>query len=206
MKIAGSIIAGGKASRMQYCQKPLLPFGAGCILDAILERVRPQVSALAIDVRQESRPIYQSYERHGIVLISDPLSGTMGPLGGVLGALNWLQTLPPEYEWLATFPGDCPSLPNNLVATLSGSCSPNELCRPVVAFDGERIQSLCALWPRQIVDRVREGATRGQSVREALEAFGAAQCVVHGEFLNINTPSDLAAARQFVTTRPMALS
>jgi molybdopterin-guanine dinucleotide biosynthesis protein A len=206
MKIAGSIIAGGKASRMNGREKPLLPFGAGCILDAMLERIRPQVGALAIDVRRESRSIYHSYEGHGIVLICDPLSGTIGPLGGVLGALEWLQTLPPEYEWLATFPGDCPSVPSDLVATLSTSLPWNGSCRPIVAFDGERIQSLCALWPRTALHRVREGAARGRSVRGALEALGATQCMVHAEFLNINTPGDLAAAQQLLPDRTMALS
>jgi molybdenum cofactor guanylyltransferase len=206
MKIAGSIIAGGKASRMNGREKPLLPFGAGCILDAILERIRPQVGALAIDVRRESRSIYHSYERHGIVLICDPLSGTIGPLGGVLGALNWLQTLPPEYEWLATFPGDSPSLPSDLVATLSASLLRNDSHLPVVAFDGARIQNLCALWPRKALNRVRESAARGRSVQGALEALGATQCMVRGEFLNINTPGDLASAQQLLPARAMALS
>lgn len=54
MKIAGSIIAGGKASRMNHHEKLLLRFGAGRILDAMLTCVRPQVDSLTIDIRPTS--------------------------------------------------------------------------------------------------------------------------------------------------------
>jgi molybdopterin-guanine dinucleotide biosynthesis protein A len=198
MRVAGAIIAGGKASRMNFREKLLLPLGTVCFLDAILARIRPQVDALALDVRRQSRSLYASFEGTGVVLISDPYSGTIGPLGGIVGALGWLQTLPPEYEWLATFPGDCPSLPDNLVATLYAVRPLCEPSRPVVAFDGERIQSLFALWPRGSLARLEEGISQHafQSVHQSLNALGAVRCPVRNGFRNVNTPADLAHAEQ----------
>jgi molybdopterin-guanine dinucleotide biosynthesis protein A len=197
MKIAGAIIAGGTASRMGGCDKLQLLLGSKTVLEELLAIVRPQVDALALDVGRDRERSYQALKSQGICLLSDPFDRTAGPLGGVVAGLAWLQTLPTDYEYLATFPGDCPFLPDDLVSRLATRLLGREGSRPVVAFDGERVHGLCALWPRQMLLNLRHGVEIGtlRSVSRTLDAFGAVRCVIRNDFLNINTTQDLETAR-----------
>lgn len=200
MKIAGAIVAGGSASRMGGAEKPLLPLGGTPLFDALLPRLRRQVDAIALNVRPQARARYRAWEDQGIPMLTDPYHGAVGPLGGVVAGLTWLATLGREYAWLATFPGDAPFLPDDLVERLTGAIPSGETPQPVVAFDGARIQSLCALWPRNCLGRLRQGiATENfRSVQRALDALGCIACFIddRASFLNINTPDDLAEAER----------
>lgn len=182
-------------------EKLLLRLGEASILETILRRVRHQVDRLAINVRPASRTQYEGCIEQHVAIISDPFRGTCGPLGGVVAGLRWLAGLGEDYQWLASFPGDAPFLPPDLVPLLSSVVSQGT-SRPVVATDRERIQSLCALWPAACLHALSRGVRDGRlrSVRNALDEFGAIQypvCTEHA-FMNINTPRDLADAERLV--------
>ena len=165
IKCGGVIIAGGRAARMGGAEKPFLKLSGRPIIERLVERVRPQVDALAIDVREASRDRYQAWRAIGISILSDPFRGEAGPLGGIIGGLRWLETLGSDFEWLATFPGDTPLLPRDLVTRMRASAREGAR-NPVVAVDGGGVQSLCALWPRSCLT----GLT-GMSWKRASEAF-----------------------------------
>lgn len=195
MRIAGIIIAGGRGTRLAQGEKPLVRFGDGTLLDAVVSRARPQVESLALNVRAEAHPLYRVWAEAGMPLIPDAFEGAKGPLGGVLAGLEWIDTR--DMELLATFPGDTPFLPRDLVAALLLA---SEAGRPAVAFDGTRTQSLCALWPRSCAAALRAGVEKGifKSVRDAFAAFGAVACRIAapGAFFNVNTPEDLKEAER----------
>jgi len=186
-------------------EKALLRCGERTLLDHAIIIATPQVERLALDVRQRSFPLYAALGSRGMPLLADPFEGKAGPLGGIVGGLAWVATLPLEYAWLATFPCDCPFLPHDLVARLSASRSPDEM-RPVVAFDGHRMQNLCALWPRDVFRELQHGVALGEyrSVGFALDALGAIACSVEGDFFNINTPADLALAERHLAMQVAA--
>lgn len=175
-------------------EKALLPLGAGTLLDAVIARVRPQVEALALNVRPDSVPLYRAWEFQGFPLLTDPFEGRIGPLGGIVAGLEWASGQ--GASWLATFPCDAPFLPRNLVAALAARAAGSS---PVVASDGHRIQSLCALWSVACLDALRRAVEQDgtRSIRRALSALNAATCLIPNEehaFLNVNTREDLAAA------------
>jgi molybdenum cofactor guanylyltransferase len=205
MKIGGVIVAGGTATRMGRREKLLLQLGGRPLLDLILCRVCPQVDAIAIDVRYSSRHLYDAWRPREIAVISDPFSGQAGPLGGVVAGLLWLAGLGDEFEWLATFPGDTPFLPHDLVREL-GSFLVRGSARPVVAIDQERVQSLCALWPATCLRDLGQGVRKGhlRSVRRALDEFDAIRCPVRSvhSFINVNTERDLADAGRLIEELP----
>lgn len=201
IKCGGVIIAGGRAARMGGAEKPFLKLSGRPIIERLVERVRPQVDALAIDVREESRDRYQAWRAIGISILSDPFRGEAGPLGGIIGGLRWLETLGSDFEWLATFPGDTPLLPRDLVTRMRASAREGAP-KPVVAVDGGGVQSLCALWPRScltgLTGHVMEKGVR--SVRAALQLFDTISCEFLSQhaFTNINTEGDLADAEQLL--------
>ena len=204
-KIGGLIVAGGMGTRMGGREKPLLHLGDVPIVELILRRVRPQVDAIAIDVRPSSRNRYERWRVQGIPILSDPYCGAIGPLGGIAAGLTWLPTIGDAFEWLATVPGDAPFLPRDLVARLKSLALPGN-ARPVVAVDRERIQNLCALWPARCLPRLNQGIQTGRwrSVGRALEDFDAIHCPIDAgdhSFTNINTEGDLAQAELLVHRR-----
>lgn len=190
-------------------EKLLLQLGGKSVLDLILDRVRPQVDNIAINVRNSSRGQYEGRLARGTPLISDPFAGVCGPLGGVVAGLSWLSDLGAEYDWLATFPGDTPFLPRDLVSRLKSFRQP-ESPRPVVAFGSERVQSLCALWPKILLQDLCRGIWMGRSrsVRNALEEFSTIRVPLGSahSFINLNTKRDLADAERLIKKQPQMLS
>jgi len=200
MKIAGTIVAGGSASRIGGVDKPLLPIRKAPIVDFLLQRLSPQVDAISVNVRATSRQLYANWEKRGVTILFDPFVGRIGPLGGVIAGLTWLSTLGDDFEWLATMPGDTPFLPETLVTKLTGSARERRDQRPVVALDGDRVQSLCAIWPKRCLPELLQCVVEGRlrSVRSALNALGCTEQRIdtHHGFFNINTLEDLAEAER----------
>jgi molybdopterin-guanine dinucleotide biosynthesis protein A len=194
IQIPGLVIAGGAASRAGG-SKALLPFCGSTLLDAVLARVAPQVSQLALNVPQDSSSIYRT-RYPAYPLLFDLYSERVGPLAGVITGLNWAQTLG-NAGWLATFPCDTPFLPRDLVPQLMAEADDY----PVLAHDGERLQGACAVWPLKCLDQLRLGVEEGKlrSLSSALEAVRGKTCLVAASpfaFFNINTRDDLARAEK----------
>lgn len=204
-KFGGVIVAGGRAARMGGIEKPLQILAGRPMLEQIVERVRPQVDALAIDVREPSRDKYRAWQKQGIAILSDPFAGDAGPLGGVIGGLQWLESLGGDFTWLATFPGDTPFLPRDLVARLRVNVI-DEAARPIVAVDANETQNLCALWPLGCLSALDKGVRQDglRSVRRALEQFDAVPCKIFSvhAFTNVNTDRDLADAERLMEIQP----
>lgn len=194
--IAGAVIAGGKASRFGG-EKPFAPFRNATLIDAVAVRVRPQVDALALNLREDAAVRYRARPGSDLPVLLDTLPGKIGPLAGIVAALEWASSLE-GVRWLATFPGDTPFLPENLVAALADAAARNV---PVVARDGRRAHYLCALWPIDCALRLRKNVMSGhwRSLYRAQEDLGAVSCPVAAPphaFFNVNTPEDLAEAER----------
>ena len=195
MRIAGLIIAGGKATRLGE-DKPFARFKGGVLLDAVIARAEPQVERLMLNVRGEHLGRCQSRYGEKFTLLQDTFDGTSGPLGGVVAGLQELPSI--GADWLATFPCDTPFLPMDLVVQLKAAVQ-NSSGTPIVAVATGNVQSLCALWPLPCLDVVREGVSSGElrSAWWALEKLQAVRLDITAEpyaFFNINTPMDLADA------------
>jgi molybdopterin-guanine dinucleotide biosynthesis protein A len=186
--IAGVILAGGAATRMGGVDKPLLPLGGRTILDFLVERVGPQVGALAISANGDAR----RFARFGLPVLSDAFLAR-GPLGGVLRGLGWAASL--GAEALLTVPGDTPFVPTDLAARLGAA--------PACAEDESGVHWPVALWPVGCAEVLAGWLGSQKSGR--VSAFGdviGMRRVWFAEagdpFQNINTPEDLEAAQRSV--------
>ncbi len=193
-RVAGVILAGGAATRIGG-EKALLPFAGSTLLDAVIGRVAPQVSRLTLNVPQTSAETFAERYRD-YPLLFDPLPDRAGPLAGVIAGLEWLRALP-DGGWLATFPCDAPFVPRDLVRQLMAHAHET----PVFAHDGERLHGVCAVWPQDSLEPLREGVEAGRlrSLQSAMEALRGEICLIRGDehaFFNINTRDDLARAEE----------
>ncbi len=188
------IVAGGEGKRLGG-GKPLLPFGRGVLLDAVIAKVGPQVETLALNVPKVAAQTYR--ERYGskLTLLFDPIEKAIGPLNGILAGLEWLERSK-RANWLASFPCDTPFLPSDLVAQLYAAGGGPV---PVAADDNARVHGLCAIWPVACARELRIGLEQGRlrSVMSAVDALGGRTCRIDcgpDAFFNVNTPTDLASA------------
>ena len=186
--IAGLVLAGGLGTRMGGVDKPLLPLGGRVILDFVLDRLRPQVDALAISANGDPA----RYAAFGLQVLADTML-SRGPLGGILRGLAWAEGL--GADALLTVPGDTPFIPLDLATRLwpAPACAENE----------SGIHWPVALWPitcRAALADWLSTQDRGRvSLFAALIGLRKTWFSDDGDpFHNINTPEDLEAAARNV--------
>ena len=133
--ITGLVLAGGLARRMGGMDKGLVELAGRPMIEHVLDALRPQVGALLINANRN----VDRYAAYGFPVISDTLQGFMGPLAGVLAALQRLAT-----EFLVTVPCDAPLVAPDLVGRLHAACVAND-ADVAVATDGRRQQPVFLL-------------------------------------------------------------
>jgi molybdopterin-guanine dinucleotide biosynthesis protein A len=190
--IVGLVLAGGRASRMGGGDKCLLPLGSATLLDALLDRLTPQVAAMAISANGDAT----RFARFRLPVLPD-LAQHAGPLAGVAAGLAWATSL--DASALLTVPGDTPFIAHDLAARLRPA--------PAWAESGGAVHPLVALWPITATAPLFAWLEGGGSLRA--RAFGAAigmRAVDFGEspdpFFNVNTLADLAEAQSRVLRLP----
>lgn len=189
--IAGIVLAGGRATRMGGGDKPLLHLHGRPLLAHVIERLTPQVQALAISANGDPA----RFAAFGLPVLADPLPGQPGPLVGVLAGLDWAAGL--GADALLCVAGDTPFLPADLVAQLAAPGGLAMAASP--GPDGSlRPHPTVALWPLTLRAALRAALDQGERRvgRWALEQ-GAVVVPFDGPpdpFLNLNTPQDLARA------------
>lgn len=186
-RIAGLVLAGGRASRLGGGDKPLLEVGGASILARVIDALRPEAAWLAISANGDPA----RFAGFGVKVLPDgPFAGE-GPLAGLCAGLDWAATL--GAELVLTAPGDTPFLPAGLAARLSPA--------PAYASRAGVDHPLVALWPVSAAPLLREmlAAPGPRAVAAFARRVGArrAEFPARGPdpFINVNTPDDLAAAR-----------
>ena len=133
--ITGLVLAGGLARRMGGMDKGLVELAGRPMIEHVLDALRPQVGSLLINANRN----IDRYAAYGHPVVSDSLQGFMGPLAGVLTALQRLAT-----EFLVTVPCDAPLVAPDLVGRLHAACVAHD-ADVVVATDGRRQQPVFLL-------------------------------------------------------------
>ena len=116
-QITGLILAGGRGSRMGHVDKGLQPFRGMSMTAHVVERLAPQVGAIAINANQN----LEQYGEFGVPVWPDDLQGFEGPMAGLETGLRRCTT-----DYLVTAPCDSPFLPTDLVARLAAALEAND--------------------------------------------------------------------------------
>ena len=190
------LLAGGLARRMGGGDKPLRRLGGRPLLDHVLDRIRPQVRALALNANGDPA----RFAAWGLPVLPDPLPGNPGPLAGVLAGMRWAQSL--GVADVLSVPTDTPFLPADLVARLEQARRAAGV--PIACAEtGGRTHPVAALWPAALADALEAALHAG--VRR-IDRWTEAQGVISAAFdetgydplLNVNSPDELAAAERLL--------
>lgn len=203
MHIAGIILAGGQSRRMGGEDKALMPFGDGRLIDAIYQRLSPQVETIALNSNNERT----HFSNLSVPIVPDDISGFAGPLAGILAAMEWAASQVAPFSHIATVATDTPCFPDNLIETLHHSIA--ELPEHIaVAASGDRLHPVFGLWPVSLRHDLRDWMSDEKNRRVVTWIEAHPHKVVEfplvttqsgasfDPFFNINTPEDAAEARQ----------
>jgi molybdopterin-guanine dinucleotide biosynthesis protein A len=195
-RVAAVLLAGGLSRRMGGGDKNLRLLGGRPVLAHVIERVRPQVVALALNANGDPA----RFAVYGLPVVPDSVEGFAGPLAGVLAGLDWATDAAPDCRWLLSAPTDAPFLPKDLVRRLLDAAAAADV---VVAASGGRAHPVAALWAASLRDPLRaaleggvrkvEDFTRNWRVRTV--AFPAEPV---DPFFNLNRPDDLNEAERLL--------
>ncbi len=186
--VLGLILAGGRATRMGGRDKPLLALGGRPMLAHVIDRLAPQVAALALSVNGDPA----RFAAFGLPTLADEAADRPGPLAGMLAGLDHAAAR--GLPLVAVAPGDTPFLPRDLVARLAGALGGAPLAHAVA---GGRDHPACALIRVELRAPLRAALAAGvRRVGDWMRDMGAAEAEFPDPeaFFNVNRPADLALA------------
>jgi molybdopterin-guanine dinucleotide biosynthesis protein A len=191
----GLILDGGLARRMGGLDKGLAPLAGRPMLAHAIDRLRPQVAALALSANGGQA----RFEAFGLPVVPDSPPGPAGPLAGVIAGLEHCARSAPDLTHAASLPVDTPFAPADFVARLHEArrASGAEIA---VAVSGGRAHHVAALWPVALAGDLRRALVKKgvRKVESVLQRFRVALVewpdAPFDPFFNVNTPEDLARA------------
>jgi molybdopterin-guanine dinucleotide biosynthesis protein A len=201
--IIGVLLAGGRSSRLGGGDKCLLTLGGKPLLARAIERLKPQVDAMVLNVNGDP----SRFAAFGLPTVADEATDFAGPLAGILAGLEWTSAQKLQAPFIVTVATDAPFFPLDLVERLVDAerAHPGH---PIVASSAAGEHPVFGLWPLWIGPQIKESLAGGR--RKVLDfAKEQSAAAVYFEpvkiggsvvdpFFNINEAGDLAAAERLV--------
>ncbi len=200
--IVGVILAGGQSRRMGGGDKALLSVGERSMLQRVIVRLGDQTARLVLNANGDAGR-FAAFE---LPIVADATPGFGGPLFGMLAGMRWAARNG-DAAWIVTVPSDVPFLPGDLVARLAAGLADD--AEVAVCRSSGRLHPIIGLWPVALAEAL--DAWLSSQPRRAAQAWletrrwAAVDFATHGAvdpFFNVNTPDDLAAARQHARALP----
>ncbi|HSA80662.1 MAG TPA: molybdenum cofactor guanylyltransferase MobA [Geminicoccaceae bacterium] len=199
--VLGVLLAGGRARRMGGGDKCLRPLGDRTILAHVIERARPQVSALLLNANGDPG----RFAGFGLPVAADVVEGFAGPLAGVLTGMTWARANRPDLPWIATIATDTPFFPRDLVARLLAAVERDGGADLACAGSDGRAHPVFGLWPVRLAADLRR-AMLDEQLRK-VDLWTTRHRLVQVDFparpidpfFNANRPDDLAEAERLLT-------
>ena len=199
-QVTGLLIAGGKGSRMNFADKPLIKLGNKPLIQWVLLEARQHTRKFFINVNRN----FEKYRRFGLPLLPDLPNAPSGPLAGIHSGMEFIATEKDLYlpHFLLCLPGDVPFFPKELIPNLLVEMD-KEPCDAVFTRAGDQIEPLFSLWSysarTKICNAVEEGLNGPRQIFPLLHTRELSiDNSSHLDFLNINTVKDLTLAKKLL--------
>jgi molybdopterin-guanine dinucleotide biosynthesis protein A len=185
-KVAGVILAGGRAQRMNNRDKGLVDFKGRPMISYAIAALAPVVGCILINANRN----IDQYRQFGWPVISDQTDSFDGPLAGILAAMKHA-----DADVLVVIPCDSPLIKTeHLQKLLSTRAETN--ADVAVAFDGVRLHPVFLAIKTGLQASLQEYLASGQrKVAGWLEQQSLVKVDFSGEpeiFCNVNTMTELS--------------
>lgn len=186
-KVAGVILAGGRARRMDNQDKGLVNFKGRPMISYAIAALAPVVDCVFINANRN----IEQYRQFGWPVISDQTDSFNGPLAGVLTAM-----IHTDADVLVVMPCDSPLIKSEHLQKLLLIRAENN-ADVAVAFDGERMHPVFLAIKTALQTSLKDYLAGGQ---RKVTIWLAQQNLVQADFSNepeifsnINTMTELSA-------------
>jgi molybdopterin-guanine dinucleotide biosynthesis protein A len=191
VRVVGLILAGGRGRRLGGVDKAFVALDGRPLIAHAIARLEGKVLALAISANGDPArfsgfdlPILPDAQQHE----------DKGPLAGIVAGLAWAMSK--GAQSLLCVPVDTPYLPSDLLARLSAAQT-----LPAYAVTAQRAHPTIALWPVSDLERLNRALAAGERrLRVVLAEASQVTFPDESAFFNINTPDNLARAKQQVAS------
>ncbi len=202
-EITGILLAGGQSRRMGGGDKGLLELAGKSMLQRVIERIAPQVTAVAINANGDPA----RFAAFNLPVVPDTLADHPGPLAGVLAGMRWAAGHTPRARWIATVSTDAPFLPDDLVARLHATANDHPGAIAIARSDGN-LHPVIGLWPVDLADDLAAALKDGTrkvlrwTDRHGTHPVDFPRITIAGQaidpFFNVNTSAELELARELL--------
>jgi molybdopterin-guanine dinucleotide biosynthesis protein A len=205
MNIVGLLLAGGLSRRMGGGDKSLRLLGGRPLLGHVIDRLRPQVSALVLNANGDPA----RFAPFGLPVVADSVPDFAGPLAGILAGLDWAAANRPDCPLVASVATDAPFLPTDLVERLAHGMKAQN-AELACAASGGQAHPVIGLWPVALREDLRR-ALAVENIRKvdlwtarhrlAIVSFPE-EIPGLDPFFNANRPEDLDRASALLRQVP----
>ena len=193
--ILGVVLAGGKSRRFGS-DKSSVKLGDKSLIEHTISKIENNFKEILIITNNENI----IFNNNNVFLINDIIKGYLGPLVGVLTAMDWVKKNKKNYNWIATFPCDTPFFDQSVIETIIKY--PQKSTKKLFFLkSGNKRHNIFGLWSMELKDILLKDINNGyRKVEEWANKVGSEIIEINSEndnnFLNINTKEDLEKAKK----------
>ena len=188
------ILAGGKSRRFG-ADKAVAKLGDKSLIDYTINKLEPKFAEILVIT---NNPMQVS--KNNIFFIKDTLAGQLGPLVGILSAMEWVKNNDKNYEWIISFPCDTPFFEEEIIDKVINSQKSSDK-KLLFLKSGNKRHNIFGLWSIELMEQLRNDINQGaRKVEDWANKIGTEIVEINSEsdksFLNINTKLDLEDAQK----------
>ena len=188
------ILAGGKSRRFG-ADKAVAKLGDKSLIDYTINKLEPKFAEILVIT---NNPMQVS--KNNIFFIKDTLTGQLGPLVGILSAMEWVKNNDKNYEWIISFPCDTPFFEEKIIDKVINSQKSSDK-KLLFLKSGNKRHNIFGLWSIELMEQLRNDINQGaRKVEDWANKIGTEIVEINSEsdksFLNINTKLDLEDAQK----------
>jgi len=192
--ILGVVLAGGKSQRFGS-DKASIKLGDKSLIEHTISKIENNFREVLIISNNKKNLT----KKKNIFFTKDLIDGHLGPLVGVLTAMEWVKKNKKSYNWIATFPCDTPFFDQNIIEKIK-SYQSNSLEKLFFLKSGNKRHNIFGLWSMELKDILYKDINDGfRKVEDWANKVGSEIIEIKSEndynFLNINTKEDLEEAK-----------
>ena len=188
------ILAGGKSRRFG-ADKAVAKLGEKSLIDYTINKLEPKFAEILIITNNTMQ-----VSKNNIFFIKDTMSGQLGPLVGILSAMEWVKNNDKNYEWIISFPCDTPFFEEKIIDKVINSQKSSDK-KLLFLKSGNKRHNIFGLWSIELMEQLRNDINQGaRKVEDWANKIGTEIVEINSEsdksFLNINTKLDLEDAQK----------
>tara|TARA_Y100000588_G_scaffold354591_1_gene408998 strand:+ start:23 stop:634 length:612 start_codon:yes stop_codon:yes gene_type:complete len=195
--ILGVVLAGGKSKRFGT-DKTSVKLGDKSLIEHTILKIENNFKEILIISNIDNK--YININKKNIFITNDLIQGHLGPLVGVLSAMDWIEKNKKNYNWIATFPCDTPFFDQKIIERIK-YYSKNSSKKLFFLKSGSKRHNIFGLWSIELKNILLNDINNGfRKVEDWSNKVGCEIIEINSEkdynFLNINTKEDLEEAKK----------